>query len=1006
MGKNVRQLTSFPGEELLPKFSPDGAQIAFTAEFEGNKEIYLMSVLGGKPRRLTFHPAEEYVVDWNPDGTKIMFRSNGISFSFRFSRLQSVSVHGGLPEVLELPEAELSGYNETGDKIAFCRTSTKTLPWKRYRGGAVPNIWTYDFIRRKAELVVTDSSINHHPVWIGNNIYFVSDRGENKVQNLWVYDYVKKDVRQITYYNEWGVNWPSKGNDEIIFENEGRLCTYKLKNEQISILNIEVPIPQSVLAGTVINVKNLVSNPAISPDGKQVIVSARGELFYLVPENNITQNLTQTSGVNERYPVWSPDGKKFAYISDVSGEEQIYTQTINTGNNPVQISNCMKSRLGMLCWSPDGKKIGFADNRAAYYILDIETGECKKVYFNAYLGSIKFVSASWSPDSRWLVYANGNPNWFGSIFLYSLENGTSYRVTDEFTNSFSPKFDPDGKYLFWISDCDVNIEDSYWDSDHHMINPSKIIVTTLRKDLFSPFSPDWEKNIEAQQNKQVPLQIDIDGLGQRITALPVEDSNYSDLFAVKGRLIYQSSPAKGESAIKMFDIAGQKEYNLLKDAFYCNPAPDAEKIVYLASGMVGILDFKPDQKAGDGALDLTGMNMTIDYRKEWRQIFYEAWRMQRDFFFDENLHGVDWEAMKHKYETMLLYVASRSDLNYLIEELLSELGQSHVEISGGDLQNLPQVNNGLLGADLEFDKNAKLYKITRIFRGQNWDPDKTSPLTLPGMNIKAGDYLLAVDGFPLNERINPDSLLEGKAGTDVVLTVNEKPAFIGSRSVTVKPASFSGQYGDLLRYNDWVLSNINKVNQATGGKVGYIHIPDTYIPGMESFFRYFNPQMTKQALIIDIRYNSGGYPPYWMIERLNRKLLLYSHLPYGKAAIPEPDYGFFGPKVCITNEWAESGGEKYTATFRLLNGGPIIGKRTSGNLASTGGFRLIDSGIVIYPAEGPQNAKGENIIENTGVSPDIEVTNLPEDMIGGNDPQLERSIKEIMKMVAAKEKIN
>jgi len=398
--------------------------------------------------------------------------------------------------------------------------------------------------------------------------------------------------------------------------------------------------------------------------------------------------------------------------------------------------------------------------------------------------------------------------------------------------------------------------------------------------------------------------------------------------------------------------------------------------------------------------------MTIDYKKEWSQIFHEAWRIQRDFFFDEKLHGIDWVGMKRKYEGLLPYVASRQDLNSLMEDMLAELRQSHVEINGGDLPALQQVENGILGIDLEVDKSTGLYKIARICRGQNWDPDKSSPLTLPGMNIKSGDYLLAIDGFPLRAGINPDSLLEGKAGKSVLLTIHDKPLPEGAKTVSVNPASFSGHYGDGLRYNEWVLSNIEKVNKASGGKIGYIHIPDTYIPGMESFFRYFHPQMDKQALIIDIRFNSGGYPPYWMIERLNRKMLLYSHMPNGKAPLFEPDYGFFGTKALITNEWAESGGEKFTATFRLLNSGLIIGKRTSGALASTGGVRLMDGGVMEYPAEGPQNSKGENIIENVGVSPDIEVTNQPEDLIHGRDFQLERCIQEILNQLDSKGKKN
>jgi tricorn protease len=495
-------------------------------------------------------------------------------------------------------------------------------------------------------------------------------------------------------------------------------------------------------------------------------------------------------------------------------------------------------------------------------------------------------------------------------------------------------------------------------------------------------------------------------LGQRVTALPIEDSNYSNLLALKGKLIYRSEPAKGEASIRRFDMVGKKESPLLKDAWYCSPAAHADALVYRTGGTIGILAMGATQKAGDVQIDLSGLTMTIDLRKEWRQMFFDACRIQRDFFFDEKLHGVDWQAMKRKYETLLPFVASRRDLNYLLEDLFAELGQSHMEIKGGDLPEIPRVNNGILGIDLEADENTRLYRISKIYRGQNWDPERSSPLTLPGMNIKAGDYLLAIDGTPLHEGVNPDSLLENKAGAPVVLTVHDKPAMAGSRTVRVKAAEFSEQCGDTLRYHDWVLNNMEKVNRASGGKVGYIHIPDTYYPGMASFFRYYYPQLDKQALIMDIRFNSGGYPAYWMIERLNRKLIYYSHLPHGKAPIREPDPGFFGSKICITNEWAESGGEVFAATFRQMNCGLLVGQRTSGNLASTGGFRLMDGGIVVYPAEGKQNNRGESVIENIGVFPDISVSNRPDEVIRGSDPQLERSVDEIMRELAAKARGN
>jgi len=1003
-GKNVKQLTSFPGEEMLPKFSPDGRRIAFTAEFEGNKDVYVMSVQGGKPKRLTFHPAAEYVVDWHPDGKQILFRSNGSSTSYRFNRLHSVPAQGGLPTVLELPEADLSSFNDTGDRIAFCRTSLENS-FKGYRGGALPDIWTYDFVQQKAKLAISDPSINHHPLWIGDDIYFVSDRGRSKEQNLWVYDGTSKESRQITFFQNWGVQWPSKGKDQIVFENEGRLCIYNIKDKTIRPIKIEIPPSQNRLTAGTKNVQDRISgSPALSPDGKKVILSVRGALFYLEPEKNLIRNLTQAPGVNERNPVWSPDGRSYAYISDVSGEDQIYIRKFGDSLKPIQITNIADSRVGNLKWAPDGKKIGFADKRAAYYYVDLETKIVKKVFFDAYLESVNFVTAAWSPDGNWLAYASGNPNWYSSIHLFSLEDAKAYRVTDEYSHAFEPQFDPEGKFLYWIADSRIHVEDSYWDGGHYRINPSSIVAATLQKEPLAPMAAAPGSAPAAQEPQAVPIRIDVEGLGQRVMALPIEDSSYKYLAALKGRLIYLSEPAKGESAIKMFDLAAQKESVLLKDAWYCIPAARADKIVYRAEGTIGILDIKPGQKAGAGRIDLSGLNLTVDYGKEWKQIFEEAWRIQRDFFFDENLHGVDWAAMKRKYAALLPHVASRQDLNRLIADLFSELGQSHMEISGGDLPEIPKVNNGLLGIDLELDIESRLYRIAKIYGGHTRDVEKRGPLTLPGMNIKQGDYLLAIDGTSLKEGVNPDSLLVNKAGVAVALTVHDKPTLAGSRTVKVTPADYSEQLGDLLRYDDWVWGNIERVSQATGGKVGYIHLPDTYIPGMESFFRFFYPQLDKQALILDVRFNGGGYPPIWMIERLNRKLIYYSHFPYGKAPLREPDPVFGGALVCLANEWSKSAGEVFAATFRQMDCGLLVGRRTSGSLASTGGYRLVDGGVLVYPAEGKQNGQGESVIENIGVSPDIDVINRPDDMIKNKDAQLERAIEEIMKQSRAEAK--
>jgi len=745
----------------------------------------------------------------------------------------------------------------------------------------------------------------------------------------------------------------------------------------------------------------------ISPDGKRVILEARGDLFFIDPEKKLTRNLTDTPGTTEKSPRWSPNGKYYAYISDVSGEEQIYVCEIGQNSKSSRrLTDCDKTRFAYISWSPDSKTIGYSSHRSTYFITEVATTVSRKVFFNKYHGSDRYVSAAWSPDSRWLAFSKANnQSWFGSIYLYSLETGKTHRVTGDFTHDDSPRFDPRGRYLFWITGHDVNVESSYWDSNHFMVNPSKIIAAALQKDTFAPFTQQEGKAGTNKKNAS-PLQIDIDGLGERMTSLPVKNAVLTNLIATKDKLIYNSAPFREEAAIRMFDMAAKKESILMKNARYCIPAANGDKIIYRAGNKIGLLEIKPNQKVGDGALDFSDLKATVDYKKSWKHIFDEAWRIQRDTFWDENINGVDWEAVKKRYDTLVPFITTRKELNHLIERMFAELGHSHVELYGGDESEISKEKNGSLGIDLGWDTAKRRYRIAKIYRGQNWNPHRISPLTLPGMNVKEGDYLLSIDGTILKKNVNPFSLLVNKAGKTVSLKIHSKPSPKDSRTLKVKPVLLEERELNFLRYNDWVLSNIEKVNRASGGKIGYIHIPDTYLAGIEAFFRYFHPQIHKQALIVDVRYNSGGYAPFWMIERLNRKIIFNWHLPHGKASERSPDPLCPGPKVCIANEWAESGGDMFVESFRQLNAGLIIGKRTAGSLASTSGYYLMDKGIVISPSKGPFNSRGKFFIENIGVSPDIEVTNHPDEMLNGSDAQLERGIQELLKQLKEKKPSN
>ncbi|NLH77788.1 MAG: hypothetical protein GX465_12190 [Acidobacteria bacterium] len=997
-GGSARRLTSLPGEELLPKFSPDGRRIAFTAELEGNLDVYVMSVSGEQPRRLTFHPADDRVVDWSPDGKSVVFRSNALSSSDRVNRLLGVPAEGGLVRALALPEADLASFNEAGDKVAFSRTPSDGLP-QGYRGGAAPGIWTYDPALGTSEPLVADGCVNGDPLWIGDRVYYVSDKGDRARPNLWVHDLKTKASRQLTFFRDWPVRCPSRGGGRIVFENEGRIAVFDVRTETLTPVPIEVPGAGEPKVERAVGVEGYISGaPALSPDGRKVVLSARGDLFLLAPDSKSSVNLTRTPGACERYPQWHPDGGSIAYVSDATGEDQIYILREGDDGEPEQVSRMEAGRIGPPSWSPDGRRLGFPDHRAAYHILDLDTGLTKRIFFNAYQGSVPFASAAWSPDGRWLAYTLGEPNWLSSVWLYSLEQDRSFRVTDGTYHASDPRFDLAGRLLYWVAYGQTNVEDSFWDGDHHIVDPSTIVAATLRREDPSPFTPGAVNDAPVPGGAGPgPLRIDVEGLGERIVALPVEDSTYDALRAVEGGLVYRSSPSSGASSFKLFDLASKKESVLSSDAFYLAPAARSAKAVYRADEGIGILDLHGEKNAGDAKLDLSGLRMDVDRRREWAQIFGDSWRIVRDFFYDDGLRGLDWPAVRRKYETLLSHVASRQDLNRLLEEMFAELGHSHLEISGGDLPVAPRRGHGLLGVDLEPDPATHLYRIVRVFRGRNGEPDLIGPLTLPGMDVKPGDYLLAIDGAPLREGINPDSLLLDKAGRDVVVTVNSRPSPEGARRLTVRPAACSENGGDPLRYADWVSRNREAVAKASGGRIGYLHLPDTYIPGIAAFFRQAPALLHKEGLILDLRDNGGGYSPVWMIERLNRRTIFRSALPHGKAPISEPDPVFAGLKVCLINEGVESSGETFAAIFRQWDVGPIIGRRTAGRLASTGGMRLIDGGVLVYPAE------GKGVIENVGVSPDIDVENRPEDSMRGVDRQLERAVAELMKRLAERE---
>lgn len=1003
-GEGARRLTDTPEEETRLKLSPDGQMLAFSAHRDGNTDVYVMPIDGDDERRLTFHPADDEVIDWSPDGESIVLRSSRSSFSYRFNRLHIVPLGGGLPRALDLPEAEQASFSNTGDKLAYCRTSTEELNFKGYRGGSVPDIRIYDLNTLISRPIVDDGSVNHHPIWHGSSIYFVSDRAGNKVQNLWRYRLDTRQVDQVTFSDDWNVRWPSKGKNRIIYELGGELYTLALTDSSAQPIKMEIDIPPTILKPRTIDpIKaQFRHDNAISPDGQWVISCIRGELILIESRTGQSVNLTQTSGARERGATWSPDGRSFAFISDLGGEEQIYLQDIERSQPARQVSSCSRQRLFRLRWSPDGSKIGYSDHRSTYYFIDLNTMKTTKVFFDEYNGGNVVADAFWSPDSQWLVYDCHLANRLRAVHLYNLGSDRSYQVTEGLTDDYCPQLDPKGRYLYWISDRKINFElvDIGNTGYYYCANPSVIMASSLLEETPPALSRQMPSSERYDVSSAGFLEIDMKGLEDRAVPLPVGDSSLDDLRALDEKLVYTSTPHGGSSSVRMLDLLEQEDHLLMENAHSFQLAGGGVKILYSMDNGPSVLDLRPDQDSEEGMLDYSKVEITIDLRQEWAQIFNEAWRVQRDLCFDDDLHGVDWIAVRAKYEKLLPFVASRVQLNHLIEDMYSELGYSHTEISGGDVDAADQSNNdGVLASDLRWDEERSAYQITRIYPRLRWEAEPTSPLDQPGIKVREGDYLLAIDGVRLAEDLSPFSLLSNKVGQDVALTIASETDMRREHTVTVQPVSFSQDEDSSPRYHDWVKGNMEKVRESSGGRVGYIHLQDTYFPGIESFIRYSYPQVDKDAFIIDARFNSGGYAPSFMIQLLNQSKEFIWALPHGKAPITDPDVTWNGPKACIVNEWTESGGDMVASAFRQRIGGTVIGKRTAGNLSSARGIYLIDKGIATWAASGSVDEQGMPVIDNVGIEPDIEVENLPQDVIDGRDPQLDHAIEILMREI-------
>jgi len=1013
-GGTASRLSSPEGRETNPKFSPDGKTIAFEANYDGNSDIYTMPVLGGVPNRITGHGMYEQIMDWAPDGNTILFASSSESGKQRWSQFYMVDKEGGLPDKLPVELGAYASLSEDGKLLAFTDKSRSTRTWKRYRGGTAPDIFVMNLSTLESENITNNSANDEIPMWHGDKIYYLSDNGPALRNNIWVYDTNTREHTQLSFFKDFDVHYPSKGPGDIVFEAGGKIHLLKLSDNSITEVEINAIGDFSSLKPSLKTVSN-VANFQISPDGNRAVVEARGDIFTLPKKEGVVRNITQSSGFAERYPAWSPDGASIAYFSDETGEYELHIRDVETGKSR-KVSNLGKGYRYNIFWSPDSKKLVFIDQTMTFFELEVESGTASKIDQDSRLfeGGLRNFSVSYSPDSRWIAYTKTQANMHNAIYIYDSESKSSSQVTSGFYSDNMASFEPEGKYLYVSTNRGISPVYSDFDNTWIYPNATQLAIIPLRKDLASPMASkndtveikkeeesdieDEKENAEEEaaddaEEEDDSITIDFENFERRLEVLPVSVGNMNSIRGAEGKVIYLKAPNSGsennETELKYFDLKNKEEKTILKGVYAFELSADGKHLIVSTRSGLAIIEAKPDQKVKD-YLASSDMKSMINPREEWRQIFNDVWRFERDFFYDENMHGVDWDALGKRYGALIDQAMSRYDVNYIIGELIGELNASHTYRGGGDSERSSFTRTGYLGVD--WAKENGEFKIKKIIQGAAWDNEVRSPLDMPGVNINEGDYILEVNGVRLNNYSDPWQAFAGLANETVELTVNSEASLEGSHKELVKTLNSETR----LRNLNWIESNRKMVDEISDGKIGYIYVPSTGIDGQNELIRMFYGQMDKDALIVDERFNNGGQIPDRFVELLNRKPLAYFDVRDGKNW-QWPPVAHFGPKAMLINGWSGSGGDAFPDYFRKLGLGPLIGSRTWGGLIGISGApALIDGGSVTVPTFRMYDPDGNWFKEGHGVEPDIEVMEDPTALAKGQDPQIERAVKYLL----------